>query len=84
MLNEMDYNSLDMELDESTIATFRDGIITADNLYEELRHVDSEVTINEVEDILKKADKNMDGTIDFDEFCLHMAHTGGSPPSNGH
>jgi len=39
--------------------------------------VDSEITYAEVEDILRKADKDGDGTIDFDEFLFHMTHGGG-------
>ncbi|KAH3814057.1 uncharacterized protein LOC127835933 [Dreissena polymorpha] len=80
-------DDLDMEMDEHAIATFRDlfntldqsntGIITADNLYEELRRVDSEITFNEVSEILRKADKNKDGNIDFDEFLFHMTHMEG-------
>lgn len=53
------------------------GIITADNLYAELSRVDSEITYSEVEDVLRKVDKDGDGTIDFDEFLYHMTNTGG-------
>ena len=52
------------------------GIITADNLYEELRRIDSEITYQEVEDVLKKVDKDGSGTIDFDEFLYHMTQIG--------
>ena len=53
------------------------GIITVDNLYEELRRVDSEITYSEVEDVLKKVDKDGNGEIDFDEFLYHMTRMGG-------
>ena len=52
------------------------GIITADNMYEELRRIDSEITFQEVEDVLKKVDKDGSGTIDFDEFLYHMTQMG--------
>lgn len=48
------------------------GIITVDNLYEELRNVDSEITFYEVEDLLRRVDKDGDGQIDFNEFLFHM------------
>lgn len=53
------------------------GIITADNLFEELRRVDSEITFSEVEDVLRKVDKDGNGMIDFDEFLNHMTTMGG-------
>ena len=59
------------------------GIITADNLYEELRRVDSEITFSEVEDVLKKVDKDGNGEIDFDEFLYHMTHMGGEGVMEG-
>ena len=52
------------------------GIITAENLYEELRRLDSEITFSEVEDVLKKVDKDGNGEIDFDEFLVHMTNMG--------
>ena len=52
------------------------GIITAENLYEELRRVDSEITFEEVEDVLRNVDKDGSGTIDFDEFLYHMTQMG--------
>lgn len=75
------------ELDETTLSAFRElfntldqsntGIITAENLYEELRRVDSQISFSEVEDVLKKVDKDGSGTIDFDEFLYHMTAMGG-------
>lgn len=53
------------------------GIITAENLYNELSRVDSEITYSEVEEVLKKVDKDGNGTIDFDEFLYHMTNMGG-------
>ena len=53
------------------------GIITADNLFEELRRADSEITYSEVEDVLRKVDKDGNGEIDFDEFLHHMTLMGG-------
>jgi hypothetical protein len=54
------------------------GIITAENLYAELSRVDSEITYKEVEDVLKKVDKDGNGEIDFDEFLVHMTNLGGN------
>lgn len=54
------------------------GIITAENLYAELSRVDSEITYEEVEDVLKKVDKDGNGEIDFDEFLVHMTNLGGN------
>lgn len=48
------------------------GTLNADNLYEGLRRVDSEITREEVEAALKKLDKDGNGEIDFDEFLFHM------------
>lgn len=48
------------------------GTLNADNLYEGLRRVDSEITREEVEAALKKLDKDGNGEINFDEFLFHM------------
>lgn len=48
------------------------GTLNADNLYEGLRRVDSEITREEVEAALKKLDKDGNGEIDFDDFLFHM------------
>ncbi|KAL4225708.1 EF-hand domain pair [Mactra antiquata] len=82
-----DEDWINYEMDEATLATFRDlfntldqsntGIITADNLFEELRRLDSEITFSEVEDVLRKVDKDGNGLIDFDEFLYHMTTMGG-------
>ena len=53
------------------------GILTADNLFEELSRIDSEITYSDVEDVLRKVDKDGDGQIDFDEFLYHMTNMGG-------
>ncbi|XP_053394787.1 uncharacterized protein LOC123524514 [Mercenaria mercenaria] len=81
------------ELDENALSNFRDlfnmldksktGIITADKLFEEMRRVDSEITYSEVEDVLRKVDKDGNGEIDFDEFLLHMTNMGGNEEEGG-
>lgn len=48
------------------------GTLNADDLYEGLRRVDSEITREEVEAALKKLDKDGNGEINFDEFLFHM------------
>lgn len=53
------------------------GILTADTLYNGLMRIDSDITKEEVEEVLKKLDKDGNGEIDFDEFLLHMTNTGG-------
>lgn len=52
------------------------GVITAANLYEEMRRIDNEITYEEVEDVLKKVDKDGSGTIDFDELYHYFAQIG--------
>ena len=52
------------------------GVITAENLFEEMRRVDSEITFEEVEDVLKKVDSDGSGTIDFDEFLYYITQMG--------
>ncbi|XP_060566664.1 calmodulin-like [Ruditapes philippinarum] len=68
-----DFRELFNMLDQSNT-----GIITAENLYAELSRVDSEITYEEVEDVLKKVDKDGNGEIDFDEFLVHMTNLGGN------
>ncbi|XP_021375344.1 uncharacterized protein LOC110464451 [Mizuhopecten yessoensis] len=48
------------------------GLLNANSLYEGLKRVDSEITKEEVENVLKKLDKDGNGEIDFDEFLFHM------------
>ncbi|XP_033738253.1 uncharacterized protein LOC117325865 [Pecten maximus] len=48
------------------------GLLNADSLYEGLKRVDSDITKEEVENVLKKLDKDGNGEIDFDEFLFHM------------
>ncbi|ESO88326.1 hypothetical protein LOTGIDRAFT_234643 [Lottia gigantea] len=48
------------------------GLLNADTLYEGLKRVDSEITREEVEDVLKVLDKDGNGEIDFDEFLMHI------------
>ncbi|XP_069127042.1 uncharacterized protein [Argopecten irradians] len=48
------------------------GLLNADSLYEGLKRVDSDITKEEVESVLKKLDKDGNGEIDFDEFLFHM------------
>ena len=52
------------------------GVITAENLFEEMKRVDSEITFGEVEDVLKKVDSDGSGTIDFDEFLYYITQMG--------
>ena len=59
------------------------GVITAENLYEEMRRVDNEITFEEVEDVLKKVDKDGSGTIDFDEFLFYITQMGADLPGGG-
>ncbi|XP_060077399.1 uncharacterized protein LOC132556953 [Ylistrum balloti] len=53
------------------------GLLNADSLYEGLKRVDSDITKEEVENVLKKLDKDGNGEIDFDEFLFHMTQGGG-------
>ena len=48
------------------------GTLNADSLYEGMRRIDPEINREEVEDVLKKLDKDGNGEIDFDEFLYHM------------
>lgn len=48
------------------------GLLNADSLFEGLQRVDNEITKEEVENVLKKLDKDGNGEIDFDEFLFHM------------
>lgn len=61
----------------NTLDQSHTGIVTAENMYEELHRVDSQITFSDVEDVLKKVDKDGNGQIDFDEFLYHMTAMGG-------
>ncbi|XP_067679054.1 uncharacterized protein [Haliotis asinina] len=52
------------------------GTLNADSLYKGLRRVDSEITRDEVEDVLRNLDKDGNGEIDFEEFLFHISHQG--------
>ncbi|XP_050403675.1 uncharacterized protein LOC126819602 [Patella vulgata] len=58
------------------------GMLNADNLYEGLRRVDSEITKEEVQDVLKTLDKDGNGVIDFDEFLMHITQQGSDDGGN--
>ncbi|XP_052689051.1 uncharacterized protein LOC128167390 [Crassostrea angulata] len=70
------------DLTDDNVSAFKDlfdmldaahtGTLNADDLYEGLRRVDSEITREEVEAALKKLDKDGNGEINFDEFLFHM------------
>lgn len=70
------------DLTEDNVSAFKDlfdmldaantGTLNADSLYEGLKRVDSDITREEVETVLKKLDKDGNGEIDFDEFLFHM------------
>nr|XP_022319155.1 uncharacterized protein LOC111121949 [Crassostrea virginica] len=70
------------DLTDDNVSAFKDlfdmldpantGTLNADNLYEGLKRVDSDITREEVETVLKKLDKDGNGEIDFDEFLFHM------------
>lgn len=48
----------------------QDGYITAEELTHALNHSGGHFTEEEIRDIIKKADKNMDGKIDYNGKCF--------------
>ncbi|KAK3092005.1 hypothetical protein FSP39_024396 [Pinctada imbricata] len=70
------------EMTEDNVLAFKDlfemldssktGILNANNLYEGMKRIDPDITREEVEQVLKKLDKDGNGEIDFDEFLYHM------------
>lgn len=64
-----------------TLDVSHTGSLTPEDLHEGLKRIDSEVTWEEVDSVLKRLDQNGDGVINFDDFLFHM--TQGGLPDGG-
>ena len=67
----------------SVFDTSGDGFINAEEMRRIMINVGEPVTLEDVEQVIRKVDKNGDGAIDYDEFTKVTPHPQHKPPPAG-
>jgi Ca2+-binding EF-hand superfamily protein len=67
----------------SVFDTSGDGFINAEEMRRIMINVGEPVTLEDVEQVIRKVDKNGDGAIDYDEFTKVTPHPKHKPPPTG-